>query len=44
MWEVLRGPGGAASSIRNKIKDVLSQYCYNRTGRRPLILPLVLEV
>ena len=44
MWQVLQGPGGAASSMRNKIKDVLSQYCYNRTGRRPLIFPLVLEV
>ncbi len=43
MWQVLRAPG-AASSARNKIKDVLSQYCYNRTGRRPLVLPLVLEV
>ncbi len=43
MWQVLRMPG-AASAIRNKIKDVLSQYCYQRTGRRPLILPLVLEV
>ena len=43
MWQVLRVPG-AASSARNKIKDVLSQYCYNRTGRRPLVLPLVLEV
>ncbi len=43
MWQVLKLPG-AASSARNKIKDVLSQYCYNRTGRRPLVLPLVLEV
>jgi ribonuclease J len=43
MWQVLKMPG-AASSARNKIKDVLSQYCYNRTGRRPLILPLVVEV
>lgn len=43
MWQVLRMPG-AASAMRNKIKDVLSQYCYQRTGRRPLILPLVLEV
>lgn len=43
MWEVLRMPG-AASSMRNKIKDALSRYCYHRTGRRPLILPLVLEV
>ncbi len=44
MWQVLRVPGGATSSVRNKIKDTLSQYCYNRTGRRPLIFPLVLEV
>ncbi len=41
--QVLRMPG-AASSARNKIKDALSAYCYNRTGRRPLVLPLVLEV
>ncbi len=44
MWQVLRGPDGAASSTRNKIKDALSKYCYNRTGRRPLIFPLVIEV
>ena len=43
MWEVLKMPA-TGSSIRNKIKDVLSQYCYSRTGRRPLILPLVLDV
>ncbi len=43
MWEVLRTPG-AVSSARNKIKDALSRYCYHRTGRRPLVLPLVLEV
>lgn len=43
MWEVLRMPG-AASSARNKIKDALGRYCYHRTGRRPLVLPLVLEV
>jgi ribonuclease J len=43
MWEVLKMPA-TGSSIRNKIKDVLSQYCYTRTGRRPLILPLVLDV
>ena len=43
MWEVLKIPA-TGSSIRNKIKDVLSQYCHTRTGRRPLILPLVLDV
>jgi len=43
VWEVLESPG-AASGVRNRIKDALRQYCYARTGRRPLILPLVLEV
>jgi ribonuclease J len=43
MWELLKTPG-AASGIRNKIRDDLQRYCYARTGRRPLILPLVLEV
>lgn len=35
---------GASSGVRNKIRDALQQYCYARTGRRPLILPLVIEV
>jgi ribonuclease J len=43
MWEILETPG-AASGIRNKIRDELQRYCHARTGRRPLILPLVLEV
>jgi ribonuclease J len=43
VWDVLKTPA-SGSSIRNKIKDTLSQYCYSRTGRRPLILPLVLDV
>ena len=43
MCELLKSPG-AASGIRNKIRDELQRYCYARTGRRPLILPLVLEV
>ncbi len=43
MWQILESPG-AASGIRNKIRDELQRYCYARTGRRPLILPLVLEV
>lgn len=43
MYEALR-LGGAASSARNKIKETLGQYCFQRTGRRPLILPLVFEV
>jgi ribonuclease J len=43
MWELLKSPG-AASGIRNKIRDELQRYCYARTGRRPLILPFVIEV
>jgi ribonuclease J len=43
VWEVLETPASPAS-VRNKIRDVLRQYCYARTGRRPLILPLVIEV
>jgi ribonuclease J len=43
VWEVLKLPG-AASGVRNRVKDALQQYCYLRTGRRPLVLPLVLEV
>jgi ribonuclease J len=43
MWELLESPV-ALSGIRNKIRDELQRYCYARTGRRPLILPLILEV
>jgi len=43
MREILKAPG-AASTVRNKIKDALSQYCLARTGRRPMIMPLVLEI
>jgi len=28
----------------DRLQAILSQYCYQRTGRRPLILPFVLEV
>jgi mRNA degradation ribonuclease J1/J2 len=35
---------GASSGMRNKIRDALQQFCYVRTGRRPLILPLVIEI
>jgi ribonuclease J len=43
MWSVL-DTTGASSGVRNKIRDALQQYCYVRTGRRPLVLPLVIEI
>lgn len=36
--------GGPRAAVANKIKDVLSEFCYQRTHRRPMVLPLVVEV
>jgi ribonuclease J len=38
------GHPGPPSVIGGKIRDVLAELIYRRTGRRPMILPLVLEV
>ncbi len=38
------GHPGPPSVIGGKIRDVLADLIYQQTGRRPLILPLVLEV
>ncbi len=43
MGEVLE-VAGTSAGLRNKIRDALQQYCYARTGRRPLVMPVVLEV
>jgi len=43
MWDVLRTQS-AGPAMRGRIRDALQQYCYVRTGRRPLVLPLILEV
>lgn len=43
MREVLESRAGA-SGARNIIRSALQQYCFVRTGRRPLIVPLILEV
>jgi ribonuclease J len=43
VWEALEG-AAPTSAVREKIKDALAEFCYKRTRRRPLILPLVLEV
>lgn len=45
----LLAPGGEQRSVdwqfvKNKIRDVLSKFVYDQTRRRPMILPLVMEV
>ena len=47
--EALRQPasddhGAEAGYLKAKIRDTLSPYLYQRTRRRPMILPIVLEV
>ncbi|MEO0108531.1 MAG: ribonuclease J, partial [candidate division WOR-3 bacterium] len=36
--------GGSRSALNLRIKEALSRFVYNKTRRRPLILPVVLEV
>ncbi len=36
--------GGRGSALSSKLKDVLSQYLYQKTHRRPMIIPVVTEV
>jgi ribonuclease J len=36
--------GGPRAAVSNKIKDALGEFCYKQTRRRPMILPLVVEV
>lgn len=38
------GHAGPPSAIGGKIRDVLAELIFKETGRRPMILPLVLEV
>ena len=32
------------SELKNEITDVLSPYLYEKTKRRPMILPIIMEV
>ncbi|HHX76930.1 MAG TPA: ribonuclease J, partial [Firmicutes bacterium] len=32
------------SSIKNGVKDIMAEFLYKKTGRRPMILPIVIEV
>ncbi len=36
--------GGPKAALNTKIKDTLSEFLYNQTKRRPMILPVVMEV
>ena len=38
------GPGPDVSFIQRKIKDVAGEFMYQQTRRRPMILPVVMEV
>jgi ribonuclease J len=43
VWHAL-SPVGPRSVVSAKIKDALGELCYRHTGRRPVILPVVMEV
>jgi ribonuclease J len=36
--------GGPKASLNTKIKDSLAEFLYEQTKRRPMILPVVMEV
>lgn len=36
--------GGSSATLSAKLKDVLSQYLYQQTHRRPMVIPVVTEV
>ena len=40
----LSHPGVHMENAQNRVKDVVSQFFYERTKRRPMVLPLVIEV
>ena len=43
VWQALEHVG-PRSAVSAKIKDALGELCYQQTGRRPIILPVVMEV
>jgi ribonuclease J len=43
VWQALE-PFGPRAAVSVKIKDALGELCYQQTGRRPLIIPVVMEV
>ncbi len=42
--EILSNGGGNPEALNAKLRDDLSRFLYNETRRRPMILPVVLEV
>jgi ribonuclease J len=43
VWQALEHVG-PRSAVSAKIKDALGEFCYQQTGRRPVILPVVMEL
>ena len=50
-WAGLAEPDGVDvvpsvnwADVRNRIRDALSKYVYDQTRRRPMILPLIVEI
>ena len=44
VWETLAKKNADWNSIKNKVKDRLGDYVWIKTKRRPMILPIIMEV
>ncbi|MFQ5857233.1 MAG: ribonuclease J [Anaerolineae bacterium] len=42
--DIISNGGGNPEALKRKLRDDLGQYLYNETRRRPMILPVILEV
>jgi len=41
--DMVKSNGLNGKALRDKVKDVLSEYLYKQTRRRPMVIPVVLE-